>query len=271
MGCNVGEAGLQLVGLSLHLTCLDFLGEIPTAAFLSRMTQSVTNWPETVQAKHGSYHHTGPSSAGEHVRPSSGASQLAQTDCWGLWSARKYLAERSLIFFEGQICNWLDSSKRFVRVKESSLSTFHGSEVGMRQLMGKWCLGMHCKHESPFFILSAEENVETKRTTHILRSHVERLCFVIYWSSLQRVEFQLMALTRLAAFLSYSTGTAFLCSPTMWRVYENPRYWFWQLHNTYYEPAPISYYINGKSFNPQNKYVSDVLSLPHFTNVWVSV
>lgn len=151
--------------LSLYLKHLDFLGEILKTVFLSRMSPLVTKWL-IATGRPCSYHCKGSASAGEQGGPISESSHLAQTESLALWFAKKNLATGSLFFCQGQICNWLDLSKRFVRVKESSLSTFEDSELAVRWWMRMWFLGMQCKHKWLFFIVSVPgESGETESHT----------------------------------------------------------------------------------------------------------
>lgn len=124
----------------------------------------------------------------------------------------------------------------------------------------------------PFFsVLSGpEENVQTERAEHALGSHMAGLGFVAQCSSLPRVECKFILPFHLASrrdprpWYSFSLffHNVLPIRPGCNGCERNQRYCLWQLDNTYYAPAPISCYINTKSFNPQNKYVSDVLSLP---------
>lgn len=113
-----------------------------------------------------------------------------------------------------------------------------------------------------------EKNGGTKRATHALRSHVERLCHLMKLSAKGSVQIHdpvspsdflwtpvLMLIFFVLPRCAYNTSKR-------WCTHENLGYCFWQLYNTYYVPAPISRYMNAKAFNPQDKYMHDMLLLP---------
>lgn len=80
----------------------------------------------------------------------SGSSQACSWLRWRAqaWKPPENTWQRAHLFLSSQVVSWLDSSKRYMRVKVDSLSSFNSPERLMRKWMWKRPLNSQCKYET---------------------------------------------------------------------------------------------------------------------------